>query len=157
MTDDVLRRGYTSAELLLRYVDRDEFAGTPGAATVRTFALDRLSRGVSESELETRMIQLLRAHGLPDPVRQYEVRLAGRTVRFDLAYPGRLVAIELDGRAPHWGRERWQSDHDRRNEVELAGWRMLAFTWDDVTQHALRVAFTVGSKLQLRPKRWTDL
>ena len=44
-----------------------------------------------------RLIQLLRAGGLPEPVRQYEVIVGGKRYFIDLAFPARRLAIELDG------------------------------------------------------------
>ena len=100
------------------------------------------------------MLALLRRFRLPEAARQFVTVVAGRNVRFDLAYPDARVAIELEGRAPHWGRERWQSDHRRDNCTELGGWRKLGFTWWDVTQNELYVAMTVAGALGLRPISW---
>jgi very-short-patch-repair endonuclease len=83
------------------------------------------------------------------------VIVSGRRVRFDLAYPDARLAIELKGRAPHWGADRWQRDNDRENAVELGGWRMLPFTWRDVNERPNYVVLTIAAKLRLRPARWT--
>jgi hypothetical protein len=125
-----------------------------GIGVLRSIVQDRLGLGVPESVLESKMLALLKRSGLPTPVRQYLVTTPGRSVRFDMAYPNERVAIETDGRAPHWGRERWQADHRRDNRVELAGWKKLSFTWWDVTRDEAYVALTVAQALGLRPSSW---
>lgn len=151
--DDTFRAGLITPDRLLAYVERSEFRRACGSGRVRELSRDRID-GVPESVLEGRMLRLIRAYGLPEPVRQHEVRTGGRIVRFDLAYPDHHLAIELDGRGPHWGRERWQSDHDRHNATEAAGRRTLRFTWLDVTERCSYVALAVGEGLGLRPARW---
>lgn len=125
-----------------------------GTGVLREFALDRLGRGIPESELERRAIALIRRFGLPDPVRQHEVRTTGRTYRLDLAYPDHRVAVELMGRSPHWGRERWKADTDRRYDLDRAGWDVVELTHDHVTQDAVGSAFRIAEALGLEPMRW---
>lgn len=154
MTEEALRRRLATPQQLLALLQRPELANHTGVAELRSIVADRMSSGVPESVLEARMIRLLKMYGLPSPVRQYESTVAGRRVRFDLAFPAERLAIEVDGRAPHWGRDRWQRDHDRDNAVELGGWSKLSFTWDDVTVRPSYVVLAVGGRLGLRPRRW---
>jgi very-short-patch-repair endonuclease len=119
---------------------------------LRDIVRDRAGFGIPESVLETLALRLLKRFGLPSPVRQHETSVSGRFVRFDLAYPEMRIAIELDGRSAHAAR--WQSDHDRDNATELAAWRLLRFTWDDITQRPLYVAVSIAEALGLDPARW---
>jgi hypothetical protein len=41
----------------------------------------------AESDLEVELIRALRGHGLPEPVRQHPLEIAGRRFRLDVAYP----------------------------------------------------------------------
>lgn len=107
-------------------------------------ALDRLEHGAPEQKIERLAIAALKKAGLPPPVRQHNVHIAGRTFRIDLAYPRYKVAIELEGEAPHWGRDRWQYDHERRNALELDGWRQLAYTWWDVRHGPEKLGMQAG-------------
>ena len=147
-------RSRVSPIRLLDYLSRSDLARCRGIATLRSIATDRAGLGVPESALERDAIASLRAYRLPEPVRQYAVRASGRLVRFDLAYPDARVAIELDGRGPHWGRVAWQTDHDRNNATTLDGWRVLRFTWWDVHERPVHVALTVADALGIRPRRW---
>lgn len=152
--DRAFRGRLTTPQAMDGYLPAPGESRARGVAELRTVVEDRLGRGVPESVLESKMIALLRRYRLPEPVRQLTVQTGGRTVRFDLAYPDRRIAIELDGRAPHWGFDRWRSDHRRNNAIDLGGWRGPSFTWWDVTEDEVYVVVTVASALGLRPSSW---
>jgi very-short-patch-repair endonuclease len=100
----------------------------------------------TESELETRFVQLLRRAGLPEPVRQYEVYDGFALVgRIDFAYPDRRLAIELDGLGAH--ADRFQRDRTRQNGLVLMGWTVLRFTWADVVDRPEYVLAALTSAL----------
>jgi very-short-patch-repair endonuclease len=139
--DEALRRRLVTPDQLARY------------APLRRLAEDRRD-GTPASRLERLATKALRNAGLPKPVRQHAVRTRGRTYQIDLAYPVEHVAIELEGDAPHWGRVRRQYDYDRRNALELLGWRVFAYTWEDTTDRTLHFVTRVGEALGLRPTRW---
>jgi very-short-patch-repair endonuclease len=50
----------------------------------------------------------------------------------DFAYPAAKLAIELDGRAQHFSGWAFREDPRRQNEIVLAGFDVLRFTWMDV-------------------------
>jgi very-short-patch-repair endonuclease len=152
--DRAFRGRWTTPSQLDAYLGKRLERARAGVWTLRRIVDDRVGRGIPESVLEAKMIALLRRFRLPDPVRQHVATVGGRAVRFDLAYPDASVAIELDGRAPHWGRDRWQADHHRDNAIELGGWKKLSFTWWDVVHDEAYVVATVAQKLGLRPKGW---
>lgn len=82
------------------------------------------------SALENRVLEAIARAGLPAPERQVRfLRSNGRTAWIDLAYPGARLAIELDGWAEHGLRSAFDDDRARGNELVLAGWRLLRFTW----------------------------
>lgn len=82
------------------------------------------------SALEARVIEALARAGLPAPARQWPfTRADGSDGFIDLAYPDRMSAIELDGWAEHGLRSAFDADRVRGNELVLAGWRLLRFTW----------------------------
>lgn len=79
----------------------------------------------TESYLETRMVQVLRRHGLPEPERQVEIRdRAGFVGRVDLLVGS--VVIELHG-GQHNGAAAIDADRLRRARLEAAGYRVLEF------------------------------
>jgi sugar lactone lactonase YvrE len=53
---------------------------------------------------------------------------------------------------------RWQDDHDRHNATELTRWRVLRFTWHDVTTRPSYVAFTIADDGSLAERRvWAEV
>ncbi|MCB0972903.1 MAG: type IV toxin-antitoxin system AbiEi family antitoxin domain-containing protein [Acidimicrobiales bacterium] len=88
------------------------------------------SHDPGRSALESRAIAALALAGLPRPELQWRVRRPdGSSAYIDLAYPGRWVAIELDGWAEHGLRSAFDPDRVRANDLVLLGWTVLRFTW----------------------------
>lgn len=81
-----------------------------------------------DSDLETEVWNAIRKAGLPMPVRQHPVRVAGRVFKIDLSYPDQMIAIEADGFGPHGTRTAFDDDRVRQNALVLVGWRFLRFT-----------------------------
>ncbi len=127
--------------------------GKPGVAAMRG-VLTELSGDpvVVESELERRLLELLRNSGLPEPVAQHGLPWRSTsTGRVDFAYPKARLIIECDGRRWHTSVESFEFDRRRDNLAQLAGWRVLRFTWADVIQRAPYVIQAVRSALPARP------
>lgn len=105
-----------------------------------------VTTGDPESVLEARMLGLLAAHELPMPICQYEVRVGERLLgRVDFAYPAQRVAIEVDGYESHSSLDAFRRDRVRQNDLVEAGWLVLRFTWDEVTERPERVAARWGA------------
>lgn len=81
-----------------------------------------------ESDLELTTLRSIIAAGLPIPAQQHRVVLNGKRYRIDLAYPELKVAIELVGWDPHRGREAFDDDKARADELVADGWRVLEIT-----------------------------
>jgi Protein of unknown function (DUF559) len=126
--DEVRRlRHATWAELwaaLLRHAAR----GRPGIVRARAALHKRVGRRGPDTEFARLFLQLLEAAGLPEPVSEHTVYVAGHRYRIDCAYPGPLVAIELDGRGHE---EPWQARSDARRDarLEAAGWTVHHYSW----------------------------
>jgi len=134
-----LRKGHTTVERLLPQLS----VPRPGRARFRRVLERRTCGRPAGSELEVRLIQLLRAAGLPAPVRQHEVRVGGERYFLDIAYPDRRLCIEVDGREAHEGAA-FQRDRSRQNALVLAGWTVLRFTWADVVERPDEVVAVIG-------------
>lgn len=126
--------------------------GRRGVGVLRAIVDQRaLGRSRPDSLLEPRMARLLRAHGLPPFIFQYEVRHAGRFVaRVDFADPDLLIALEVDGFESHATPRALQSDLSRQNALVALGWTVLRFTWADVVRRPEMVAATTSSVLGSR-------
>ena len=91
-----------------------------------------------ESDLELRALRAIIAAGLPIPVQQHRVTIAGKRYRIDLAYPDLLIAIELMGWDPHSGRESFDDDKARSGDLVSIGWRVLEVTARHSTDDIIR-------------------
>jgi very-short-patch-repair endonuclease len=99
--------------------------------------------------LETRLRLVLMAAGLPPEELQFVLRSAGRFVaRLDMAWPSRRLAVEADGRV-HDQPQALYRDRDRQNDIVLAGWTVLRFTWADVVHRPTQVIARVRAALAL--------
>jgi very-short-patch-repair endonuclease len=87
-----------------------------------------LGEDIGQSELEEMFARLCRDYNLPIPAFQVWVVLAGQDRRIDFAFPDVKVAIEIDGYETHSGREVFEDDRARQNELVAAGWTVLRFT-----------------------------
>ncbi|HSH59315.1 MAG TPA: type IV toxin-antitoxin system AbiEi family antitoxin domain-containing protein [Acidimicrobiales bacterium] len=85
-----------------------------------------------ESELERRLLSVMRAGGLPTPARQHPLPALAGGGRVDVAYPERRLLIEGDGRRWHTKPASTKADRERDNEAAALGWRTLRFGWDDL-------------------------
>ena len=56
--------------------------------------------------------------------------------KIDLAFPAARLAVEVDSWAWHTDPVRFARDRQKGNAIVAAGWRLLRFTWRDVTEHA---------------------
>jgi very-short-patch-repair endonuclease len=104
--------------------------GSPGARRLLLAASDG-----ARSEAERLLVKLLREAGITGWKTNYPV--GGYKV--DVAFPGQMVAIEVDGWAFHSDPEVFAKDRKRQNAISLLGWKVLRFTWLDLTEYPQRV------------------
>jgi very-short-patch-repair endonuclease len=111
-----------------------EVGGQRGAPVLRA-VLDRRPVGApaTESDAETRFLQLCRRGGIEEPVRQHQLVVGGQRVRLDFAWPRPRVAAEIDGAATHAG-DGLGPDLRRQNRIVLGEWIIVRFTWEDVVR-----------------------
>ncbi len=129
VVDDAIRRRLMSLESFQRCVAR--LPEAPGRRPVVLHALlgERLpGYDPGDSDLESRVLRLLVAHGFLPPAQQHRVRIGGRTFRIDLAYPALRLAIELDGWEFHRTRSAFDDDRTRANLLVAHGWTVVRFT-----------------------------
>lgn len=130
--DCALRRGLTSVGYLMRRFGTYAGRGRPGSAVMRRLLEARVDLGALDSALETRFLRLVRQERLPLPRAQYPVG----GYRLDFAYPTLRLGIELEGYAFHSGKQMWDRDLRRRNDLLTLGWSVLHFSWDDITKRS---------------------
>ncbi len=148
--DNALRRRLTTATELAATHDRLARSGRKGS---RPFGVAVGRRtGVTESEAERRLLQLLKRQGLPEPVVQHEILDdEGRFVaRVDFAYPDLRIAIEYDSYEHHMGTVAHEHDGARRNAVLAVGWYPVTATAADLRGDGRRLAHDIRRARALR-------
>jgi len=99
-------------------------------STVMRMLLAREFEGFAPggSDQEVEICGWIVAAGLPKPVQQHRIRLGKRNIRVDAAYPDLKIAVEYDGWESHRGRNPFDDDRARDNQLEVRGWIVLRFT-----------------------------
>lgn len=122
----------------------------PGTIVLRALISERgQGEAMSESELESSVIRVLRRACVSLPERQVNVEWDD-CHRLDFYYPGHNLIIEVDGRKWHASRERFNDDRRRDNAAFFAGKRVLRFTWTDVVRDEPYVVRTVTRALGIQ-------
>ncbi|WP_040538852.1 DUF559 domain-containing protein [Mycolicibacterium tusciae] len=104
--------------------------GSPAARRLLQAASDG-----ARSEAERLLVRLLREAG----IKGWRANHAVGGYKVDVAFPAHMVAIEVDGWAFHSGAEVFVKDRNRQNAIALLGWKVLRFTWFDLTEYPQRV------------------
>jgi very-short-patch-repair endonuclease len=105
------------------------------------------SRAEPWSEAERLQHQLLRTAGISGwrANRWVSCGSAGYTV--DVLFRRQRVVLEIDGWDSHGGRPAFEADRRRRNELVLAGYRVLNFTWRQLVDDPTWVLSCIRSAL----------
>lgn len=112
-------------------------------------SLDDLEGG-TRSQLEGMFLRTLRRARVEVPIRNYEIRVRGRRVFLDGAYPDVKLFCEVDGRAFHLMTEDWEDDLLRQNDLVVAGWNPVRFSARHIRTDPEGVAATVAAALAAR-------
>lgn len=127
-----------------------------GGRAVLAAVFDRRPAGAAPtgSHLETRGLQVLRAGGIPDGVRQASIVESGVVIACVDCLIGGRVIVEFDGRDVH-DRTRDDVARDRRRWTRLSalGYLVAVFTPDDVEARPATVVEQVGRLLALAAAR----
>jgi len=116
----------------------DRHRGRPGTPAIRALLDEHLRHGAPllRSELEALLAELVERRGLPRP--QINARPGSREI--DVLWPDHRLVVELDSWVYHRGRRQFVRDRARNRAHVLAGFRVLAFTGDDLESARERVA-----------------
>jgi very-short-patch-repair endonuclease len=124
--------------------------GRNGTGVLRKVLEERaLGDAVSDSTLERKMAELLRRAGLPPAVFHHVVCTPAGVflAEVDFAYPEIKLAIEVDGFGAHGTPRAMAKDFVRQNGLVPYGWRVLRFTWRQVTRQPELVVAAIRAAL----------
>lgn len=131
LPERALRRVIERAEVLRILDVRD----LPGRRKIRVAAEPHFTR----TELERRMLDLVRAHRLPTP--SVNASLLGYEV--DFLWRERRLVAETDGAETHLTRTAFERDRRRDAELLTAGYRVVRLTYRQVTDEPAQIARTL--------------
>ncbi len=105
-----------------------------------------------DSPMESRLRMLIVLAGLPEPKVNHKLYDAHGRVRrrLDLSYPELRLIVEYDGRQHAEDDVQWNSDLDRREELDDDGWRILVVTAKGVYREPARTLARVRKNLRAR-------
>jgi very-short-patch-repair endonuclease len=127
--DEALRRAIVRLEDIVEVAGHLEGRGRRRCTAMREILDHRLpGYDPGESHPERRIADLLVQAGLAAPTMQHQVEFGGRRYRIDLCYPELRIAIEFDSWQFHSGRQAFDRDRARHNDLVLLGFTVLHFT-----------------------------
>jgi very-short-patch-repair endonuclease len=129
-----LRRVLSPSEVR-RAIRQAEFAELPTG--------DHGGSDGTRSELEGRFLLLCRRHRLPAP--EVNVRVGRLTV--DFLWREQRLIVETNGYASHRGRQAFEDDHARDNELMATDYDVLRFTYRKVVNEPAEVVRLVRARL----------
>jgi hypothetical protein len=140
--DDVIVRKLASLGAVERVLVRVEGERRAGARVLAELVEERrLGKRSSETGLEDELLEVFRAFGLPEPVRQFVLPLpGGGTARFDAAYPDLLLGFEADGDRWHKGLLDRMRDEARDEQCGLIGWTVRRYGTEDIRERPAGIA-----------------
>lgn len=97
----------------------------------------------TRSEAEEKLLRIVRQAGLPGP--EVNARVLGYEV--DFLWRQSRVVVEVDGWAYHNSARSFVADRRRDAELAAAGYRVLRFTWADVSEARLSTAVRLARLL----------
>jgi hypothetical protein len=98
---------------------------------------------VERSELARRFIAVTRRHGLPAPMPE---QIIGRYT-VDFLWPEQRLSVEVDGWQTHGTKTAFEDDRARDAFLTSQGYRVVRFTWRQVTREGPWVAKTLRGLL----------
>jgi hypothetical protein len=140
VVDRSLAMRLVTIRALVSEMERVSCRGRPGPKRLRQVIAARGVIGAPHpSVLESLMQRVFVDYDLPVPAVEVTLGPNGE-YRLDFAYVAIKLAMEVDGYVWHFTPEQVRRDHARRNRLLADGWRILVFTWLDVTQRPDEVA-----------------
>lgn len=131
------------ATLLARLADLRR----PGRSKLIAVLGADIESGRPHTWLERELLSICLRGGIKDLRMQTELTADGRVARVDGFLDQAQLVIEVAGHRTHSTRRQRQADNERRLRLEQKGYRVLEFTYEDVTQRADYLVDTVLARL----------
>jgi hypothetical protein len=128
-----------------RALDAALARGPRGAKNLRSVLEDlgRTGPQLARNEFETLFLELVDRYEIPTP----EVNAPLGHYVADFLWRDNRMIVELDGAETHLTSTAFEADRMRDVQLQLAGWRVLRFTWTQLIEQAGYVARSVLAAL----------
>jgi very-short-patch-repair endonuclease len=124
--------------------------GRRGVRNLRAILPASPVQGIARSELERRFLALCRRGSLPSPAVNAWISVIGEEMQVDFVWRESRLIVETDGFGTHGTRQAFGRDRSRDRLLNLAGWRVVRFTWDEVAGEPEKVIGQVRALLDAR-------
>ena len=130
--EDVWHHGLVSPEQAWDYLQAVRRSGRSGVCRMETWLEKAALRPrPAQSGLELALLSIIEQAGLPEPQRQYPLRLPwGELIHLDLAWPALKLAVEPGHSWWHGGDLRQRHDQARDRACGAMGWLVVRFDED---------------------------
>jgi very-short-patch-repair endonuclease len=145
-----LARAVEQAQVL-RLVTPQELAqiagrGRPGSAALHAVLEAQHEPSLTRSEAEARMLELIRAAGLPAP--ETNVKVLGHEV--DFLWREQKLIVEVDGFAYHSSRQAFERDRRRDARLQAAGFRVIRVTYLQIVDDPASVVACLDAYITIK-------
>jgi hypothetical protein len=117
--------------------------GRRGVSKVRAVLAIEHEPAMTKSDMEELFLAMCADYGLPRPLNNEYVE--GEQV--DFHWPGHLLVVETDSKTWHGTSRRREKDNARDRRLQLAGWRVLRFSWRAIAREPAAVAAEIRAFL----------
>jgi len=98
---------------------------------------------ITKTQIEERFVQICRRAGLPQPEVNVWLAIPGEQWQVDFLWRPERLVVETDGHATHGTRQAFERDRQRDQRLMVEGWRVVRFTWRQITDEPQYVAATL--------------
>jgi very-short-patch-repair endonuclease len=135
----------------------DRTHGHQGNAPLHSILNDHLPGSTpTRNDLEEAFLQICRTGGLPQPEVNAHIPFEPIPYQADFLWREHQLIAETDGRDTHTTRQAFEHDRKRDQQLMLAGFRVVRFPWQQVTQEPSTVEKTVRALIDqasINPRR----
>jgi hypothetical protein len=130
----------------------DRAAGRRGAVRLQA-VLDDYEEGtaLTQSELEESVLAICVTIGVERPQVNHWIVLDDGSVQVDLLWRKQKLIVEVDGHRFHGNRRAFEQDRERDQRLTLAGYRVVRFTWLQITRDPQKVGRRIAELLRSEP------
>jgi very-short-patch-repair endonuclease len=104
----------------------------------------------TRSKLERAFLAMCSRAAIPDPEVNVMLDVRSETLEVDFFWRDAGLIVEADSRQFHNTDSAFQTDRERDQQLQLAGWRVTRCTWHQVEHSPQALAATIQGLLALR-------